>query len=320
MINVLVTGAGGAAGVAVIRSLIRNVEFFVVASDCDPHAAGLQLADDAVVLPNASDAQYPARLREVCRRHRIQALIVTVAEEMPTIARMQAELHAIGSEVLLPDLGAFTLCNDKLKFSKHLQAHSIATPETQSISSAVPSVEGPWIIKPRSGRGSRDVYYADSADDIRYARERIADPILQHRIDGREFSVDVLVDRDGTIAGHSARWRLATKGGISTSGLTFEDNAVTALTQRVMHSLRYRGMACLQGFLTESGDAICIEVNPRFGGGVSLSVAAGADFACEFVHTTMGFPARPDRLRAIPGTRMTRYFDEVYELVAERVS
>ena len=37
------------------------------------------------------------------------------------------------------------------------------------------------------------------------------------------------------------------------------------------------GIITIQCFLTESNDIVFIEMNPRFGGGVPLSIKAGAD-------------------------------------------
>jgi carbamoyl-phosphate synthase large subunit len=54
MVKVLVTGAGGAAGVAVVRALVREgVE--TVAADPDPLAAGRHLADADIDVPLAGD-------------------------------------------------------------------------------------------------------------------------------------------------------------------------------------------------------------------------------------------------------------------------
>ena len=312
MSNVLVTGAGGAAGVAVIRALRASGGMRVVAADSDPHAAGLELANNAVVLPNATSQRFVPMLLQTCRHFSVDAIVCTVAEEMPFIGDASEALQTSGTSVWLPPGPAVSICNDKQRFAALLRNNGVATPATcTGIDTLVP---GPWIIKPRNGRGSRDVFAAETIDDVTYALRRVPDPIIQTRIDGREFTVDVLVERGGEIAALSPRWRLATKGGISTSGVTFQHPAVTQLVHDTMRTLSYEGIACLQGFLDDSGAATCIEVNPRFGGGVSLSIAAGADFATEFVRATLGSRVRSNRLQATVGVRMSRYFDEVFSM------
>jgi carbamoyl-phosphate synthase large subunit len=54
-------------------------------------------------------------------------------------------------------------------------------------------------------------------------------------------------------------------------------------------------------------------VNPRFSGGLPLSLAAGADLVGEVVRGTLGQPLRRERLQYRPGVRMIRSFSEVFE-------
>ena len=325
--RVLVTGAGGAAGVAVIRSLRTGTgtsAFTVFATDCDPHAAGLSLANDSFLAPPAASPTFAPVMLQRCRALSIDALVTTVAEEIEVIREIEAELRSCGTKVWLPPAGAAAACVDKLAFFHALAANGVSTPVTVASPAHTQAamiadlVPGPWIVKPRQGRGSRDVFAADSIADLQYALRRVDEPLVQTRVLGREFTVDVLADRDGTLVGASPRWRLATKGGISTSGVTFHHHEVHDLVEKTMQALNYQGIACLQGFLSDDGHATCIEVNPRFGGGVSLSIAAGAAFAQEFTAATLDATLCAERLQAMPGVRMTRYFDEVFTDARER--
>jgi carbamoyl-phosphate synthase large subunit len=54
-------------------------------------------------------------------------------------------------------------------------------------------------------------------------------------------------------------------------------------------------------------------VNPRFSGGLPLSLAAGADLVGEFVRAARGLPVRPERCSFRPGVVMLRYFEDVFE-------
>ena len=94
-------------------------------------------------------------------------------------------------------------------------------------------------------------------------------PIVQTRVAGREFTVDLLIDRDGALAGAVPRWRLETKAGISTKGRTFADDGVVEVAGRALAAVGLCGAANLQGFVTDAGDVWVIEVNPRFSGGLS---------------------------------------------------
>jgi carbamoyl-phosphate synthase large subunit len=81
----------------------------------------------------------------------------------------------------------------------------------------------------------------------------------------------------------------------------------------LLGALRLAGPACVQGFRTDEGDLVFIEVNPRFSGGLPLSLAAGADLVGQYLSRILGGAVQSERLRFRCGVTMLRYFDEVFE-------
>ncbi|HVT78603.1 MAG TPA: ATP-grasp domain-containing protein [Acidimicrobiales bacterium] len=304
-LTIIVTGAGGPAGVAVIRAL-RGQGHRVVAADADPSAVGLRLADEAAVLPLCRDAAFDSALAALARRTEAHVLISTVAEELGTVDVSDVD----GLRTWFPTRDAVARCVDKWAFAKTMDDAGIPVPTTNLGSTA--DVPGPWIVKPRFGRGSRDVYRADSESDAAWALRRVEDPIVQTRVEGREFTVDALVDRAAVLVGVVPRWRDETRGGISTKGETFTSDELTSVVADVLGAVGLTGPANVQGFMGDDGPTI-VEVNPRFSGGLPLSLAAGADLVGEYVRGILGLPPRPERLVPRAGVRMMRFFDEVFE-------
>ena len=72
-IRVLVTGAGGPAAIAVIRSLGVIRKFNLIAGDMDPWAAGLYLVppQNRVVLLPADHAEFIENLLAICKSKEI---------------------------------------------------------------------------------------------------------------------------------------------------------------------------------------------------------------------------------------------------------
>jgi carbamoyl-phosphate synthase large subunit len=136
---------------------------------------------------------------------------------------------------------------------------------------------------------------------------------VQTQLTGREFTLDALVDRSGTVVAAVPRWRLETKAGISTKGETFEDDEVVNVCSLVLKTVDLIGPANVQGFVAEDGAVVVHEVNPRFSGGLPLTVYSGADVVGEYLRAILGLPMRPERLVARPGVRMMRHFTEVFE-------
>ena len=309
-VRVLVTGAGGPAGVAVIRAL-RSRGHYVVAVDSDPGAVGLRLADQQQVIPRCDDSHYLAALLRVATMTDVQALICTVAEEYQSLAKAADYLAEAGVRTLMPPLSAVELCVDKWAFAAHIRDSGLPGPATGLGSAA--GVPGPWIVKPRFGRGSRDVVTCQTRSQLAAALRQVPDPLVQTQLTGREFTADVLVDMTGAVVCVAPRWRTETRGGISTKGSTFEDDEVTNVVSLVVKSVDLVGPANVQGFVAEDGGVAVHEVNPRFSGGLPLTLAAGADVVEEYLRGVMGLPLRPERLVTRPGVSMMRYFCEVFE-------
>ena len=200
-VKVIVTGAGGPAGVAVIRDL-RASGVLVVAADADPLAVGLRLGDDYEVLPRADDDTLVDAICALADRTGADALISTVAEELILLATYESRLNRAGLKTWFPSPLAVERCIDKWHFAVAMQAAGIAVPRTGL--GSIAGVPGPWIVKPRFGRGSRDVYEANERDEVELLVKRVPDAIVQTRLLGREFTVDAL---------HERRRRRARRGG-----------------------------------------------------------------------------------------------------------
>jgi carbamoyl-phosphate synthase large subunit len=308
--TVLVTGAGGAAGVAVIRAL-RARGHRVVAVDADETAVGLRLADQSHVVPRHDDPRYLASLLRVGTVESAQALMCTVAEEYGALSGATDYLDEAGISTMMPSLEAVTTCVDKWLFARALTEAGLPVPPT-GLAKAV-DVPGPWVVKPRFGRGSRDVHVVSTQTGLRIALAATPQPVVQTQLTGREFTVDALVDRSGSLLGAAPRWRLETKAGISTKGETFADDEVVNVTGLVLKTVGLIGPANVQGFVTEDGAVVVHEVNPRFSGGLPLTQHAGADLVGEYLRGILGLPMRPERLVARPGVRMMRHHAEVFE-------
>ncbi|GGK03178.1 hypothetical protein GCM10010123_36400 [Pilimelia anulata] len=319
--TVAVTGAGGPAGVAVIRAL-RAAGHRVLGLDANPEAVGLRLASAAGVLPRADEPGYAAALLDLVTEHRPDALVCTVAEEYAALAPLADALTDLGCRTWLPDPAASATCLDKLAFAGALHAAGVPHPPTAAGAARAAQLPGPWIVKPVHGRGSRDVVAADTAAELADALARVPDALAQTRLAGREFTADALVGRDGTLLTCVPRWRDETKAGISVRGTTFDSAAVTAIVAATLRAVGLTGPANVQGFVADpealaaDPDApvrvAVVEVNPRFSGGLPLTLAAGADVVGTYLAGILDPDAELPRLTYEPGVRMARHFSEVY--------
>jgi carbamoyl-phosphate synthase large subunit len=308
---VLVTGAGGPAGIAVVRRLVA-LGHRVVGADADSTAAGLALATVPVTLPRADHPRFLDALLGAALAYDVDALVATVAEELPALAAGVERLAAAGIATWLPDPAAVDLCCDKAAFAARMHAAGVPHPGTVTSADDVDGLPGPWIVKPNSGRGSRGLQLLDDVDAVRAAMTADGDLIAQTRLAGREFTADALVDRDGTLLTVVPRWRDETKAGISVKGTTFASEAVTTLVGDALRAVGLTGPANVQGFVADDGTATVVEINPRFSGGLPLTLAAGADLVDTYLTGVREPDVELPQLYFTPGVRMSRYFAETY--------
>src|SRR5579875_46406 len=309
-LRILVTGVGGAAGVAVVRAL-RAAGHTVIGVVADPVDERIRLADHGQSVPRADDPTYLTALIHAATLFDAELLVPTVTEELPVLIAGAGYLRDAGLRFLFPDARTVQTCRDKWAFYQAMRDAGVPVPATAL--GTAEGVPGPWIVKPRFGRGSRDVHRVTAPQELAAALTLVAEPIVQTALAGREFTADVLAHPAEIVAGGALRWRLATKGGISTVGETFSDDSVMQTVALTIKALGHIGPANIQGFVSDDGAVTVVEANPRFSGALPLSLAAGADLVGEYVRAIVGRAVRTERLAARPGVRMYRYFDEVYQ-------
>jgi biotin carboxylase len=303
----------------VIRAL-QAAGDHVLALDANPDAVGLRLAGRAAVVPRADEPGYAEALLAAIDEHRPAALVCTVAEEYAALAPLTDRLAELGTKTWLPEHA--DLCLDKVAFAAALGAAGVPHPATVRTAYEAQLIAGPWVVKPARGRGSRDVVFVDDPRDLDHAFATVPDAIAQTRLPGLEFTADALVARDGTLLTCVPRWRDETRGGISVRGTTFDSAAVTAVVAATLHAVGHTGPANVQGFVADpealSGNpdapvaVAVVEVNPRFSGGLPLTLAAGADVVGTYVAGVLDPDAELPRLTYRPDVRMARHFAEVY--------
>lgn len=295
MTRVLVTGAGGAAGVAVIRSLLHRVDVTVFAADMDGWAAGLYLVpaeQRRLVEPGRSAAFVPG-IAELVAADAIDVVISTVDVELAALAERRDELAP--AVLAAPSAETIAVALDKLALAERC-APTANVPRTVLAGPDALAVdwEFPVFAKPRSGAGSRGIRtVADRA--ALQALPRDEDLIVQDLLPGEEYSVDVLADADGRVVAAVPRTRTRVDSGVSIAGRTVRDAELEETAAAVAQAIGLVGVANVQLRRDRAGRAALLEVNPRFPGALPLTIAAGVDIPALVVDLFTGRPL-PERL------------------------
>jgi carbamoyl-phosphate synthase large subunit len=277
--RVFVTGGGGAAAVAFLNA-IQTSAVDVFMGDIDPHAAGLYLVPPhrRQLLPRGDDPDFSEALLAICRSHEIDVLVPTVDCELLPLAGRAADFERGGTRLLSAPASALRLCLDKWQLTKAC-AGAAAVPRTALLDAAFTSTNWPLpvIVKPRQGSGSRGVQLISSWSDLRGVPVD-GSLIVQEYLPGEEYSVDVLVDpTSGQVVAAVPRARLKVDSGVAVAGRTVHDAGLETAACAIAEHLGLTFVGNIQLRRNQRGEPVLLEVNPRFPGTMSLTVASGVN-------------------------------------------
>lgn len=288
----------------------------VHAADASPDAPALQEADVAHLVPVVSHPDYAETIATVCSTHDIGLVVPLNDLELPVLARERGRFQDAGVRVAVSSPEVIDTCFDKVATVRFLQGLGLAAPRTfLSVDAARRAVEAnevalPLIMKPRWGTASIGIeLITDIGDlDCAYAllRRRLertiisaashADPLqailIQERLDGDEYGLDVVNDLDGAFAGCFARRKISMRGGETDRAVTANVPALARLGAELGRGLGHIGCLDCDVFMTSQGPVV-LEMNARFGGGYPFCHVAGADLPAALVAWSSGRAADP---------------------------
>jgi carbamoyl-phosphate synthase large subunit len=284
-----------------------------IAGDVDPLAPALYLADDAVRLPRTSDPDYVPALLDVVTRLGVSLIVPTIDTDLATLADSADRLREAGCRLALSSADFVAITGDKQRTAEAFASLGVRVPAWW-----LPPITDPAalpeqvIVKPRRGSASVGVHRA-GRDQLAAVVGLVDDPIVQELLDGPEITIDALLDFAGRAIHYVPRRRIKTLGGESVEGVTLErDPAFEAWIVGVLEhaaALGAAGPLTLQAFQTTDGPVLT-EINPRFGGGFPLALAAGAAYPDWLLDLVAGVTVRSRLGDYEPGLYMTRYHVE----------
>lgn len=240
-------------------------------------SAACQAAVRCFALPHCLDLAYPAALQRLCADEAIGLMIPTIDTELLTLSRLAASLQSQGTYAIVSKEDIVAQCRDKRLTPALFAQMNLPTPVIYEVD----AIEYPCFSKPADGSSSIGAMRVDAPGQI--TAEMRADPkrmFMQLVPDGlRELSIDLYYDRHHALRSAVPRQRLAVRAGEVAKGVTCRDWIYDHLIGSSGHLEGARGCMTLQLFADDRDHSIhAIEINPRFGGGYPLSLAAGADF------------------------------------------
>lgn len=274
-------------------------------------SAALYVADRYTITPMIYDDSYIAYLMDYSQKHSIHAIVPLFDIDLPVLSEAKARFSEIGVKVLVSDYEVTQICNDKWRTWEYLNQIGVYAPKTYvSIAAAKKQIQAdtvtfPLVVKPRWGMGSigiavaeniceLDVFYSKVKNEIantylkyesRADMERCV--IIQERLTGQEYGLDVINDLNGNYIGTLVKRKLAMRSGETDSAVTEENATMQAVGAKLAANLKHVANLDVDCFLVGNMPYV-LELNCRFGGGYPFSHLAGANVPLAIIQWLKG--------------------------------
>jgi carbamoyl-phosphate synthase large subunit len=292
-----------------IVGAFRRAGAVTVAADANPLAPALYHADRRALVPRIEETAYVPALRGLVEEHDVKLIVPLTDLDQVTLAHARDDLGAL---LLLPDTETVERLEDKYLAHLLFEERGIASPPTWLPNGVPDDAAFPLLVKARRGFGSRHIYRAaDPAQLGFFLGYTPVDSIVQACLGGEEFSIDVFCDLEGRCLNAIPRTMIESKGGESIKGMTIRDESLIELARDVAEKLELVGPANIQCFREADGSHFITDINPRFGGGFPLPLAAGGRYPELALALARGEQLEPTLGDFREGIVMTRFFSDL---------
>lgn len=291
----------------------------VFATDMQLSAPALQVADVKIQVPAVYAADYVDITLGICKEYNIDALLSLNDLELPILAENKARFEELGVKVIVSDPEVIEICFDKYKTAQWVESLGLKSPKTyvrlEDAKHALANgeIEFPLFMKPRWGSGSiglesiadmeeLNIYYNLLMKKIKktiLATASVGDEyiMIQEKLTGSEFGLDIMNDLDGRNVGVSVKQKLAMRAGETDKAVTVDLPEVREMGRKIGEALGHIGNLDVDIMQRADGAYCVLELNPRFGGGFPFSYEAGVNMPKAIIQWAKGEEVDPQMLQ-----------------------
>jgi carbamoyl-phosphate synthase large subunit len=292
-----------------------KINAIFMGADINQLSPALQLCDKNFLVKPTYHRDYIKELLRIVSANHIDLLVPTVDLDLKLLSQNKHKFAERGCYVLVSSAHIIEICQDKRKTFSFLHKNGFDTPLTMSPRAAMATkkLKFPCFLKPWDGFASRGNAVVKNRKELEFYSKRIPNCIVQEFIPGTEYTCDVFVDFDMKARCVVPRKRIEVRGGEVSKGQVVKNRRIMVQTAKLVELLGAGpGVITLQLFLDKKRKIKFIEINPRFGGGVPLSIKAGANFPKWILQQLLGRKANIKSDGFTDGLTMLRYDGEVW--------
>ena len=315
-VNILFTSVG--RRVELIRLFKKayidlKLEGKIIATDIDPLAPSLREVDGFYMVPRTSEDGFIPAITKICRQEKISLVFSLVDPDIPVLARNRTVIENSGARLVVIPEEFVNITADKWQTYEFFKKIDIPTPRSwlpEDIDSS--DLIFPVFIKPRFGSAAKFTFKVNNERELKFFCDYVPDPIIQEYLSGPEVTNDVICDFEGNPLAVVSRQRIEIRWGEVAKGKTVYHEGITSYCIKIARALKAIGPITVQCFLRYK-EPVFSEINPRYGGGVPLGIAAGVLSPHWFLSLAAGRKVEAPPLGSYKtGLHITRFDDSFF--------
>ncbi len=283
----------------------------IIAADMNLTAPAMIDADRAILVPSIYDDNYIEALKKVIIEHDITALVSLNDLELPILSKHKEELETTGAKIIVSSEQVIDITFDKVKTFNFFKGIGLNTPKTYTTlehaftAINLGNLNYPLVVKPRWGSASIGIDFPESTEELKLAfrlqhiklkksilnaasQQDIDNAILiQEKLDGREFGMDIVNDFDGNYFGTFVREKLNMRSGETDKAISIIDKRFDTIGKKIAEHIKHIGSMDCDVFIADN-KLYVLELNPRFGGGYPFSHEAGINTVAIYIEWLKG--------------------------------
>lgn len=257
-------------------ALHLGINLKLYGADMAGTAPALTYCDFTRKVCGMGEPEYIRQLLGICKEDHIDLLIPTIDTDLLILSRNVQEFVKEGTKVLISKPEKIAVCRDKNYTADFFESCGLKAPRTYNDYKKY-SGEYPCFIKPKDGSSSINAFKVNDLGELGVYAEKIGDYIVQPYIEGKEYTIDIFCDFDGSPIYITPRERVAVRAGEVLKTKICMDGRMIQESQKLIEKFRPCGPMAVQLIRQDvTEEDYFIEINPRFGGGSPLSMKSGA--------------------------------------------
>ena len=256
-------------------AFVLNKELAIYGVDMSSTAPALAYCDYQRRVVSMKNEGYIDNLVSICETDHIDLLIPTIDTDLLVLSENRKRFDKLGTKVMISTPDKIRICRDKNNTSQFFVDCGLCAPmpvkDWKEYKGGYPA-----FIKPKDGSSSMNAFKVGNEEELEMYASKVEDYIVQPFIDGLEYTIDIFCDWEGKPVSIVPRERMQIRAGEVLKTKIELDRQMITEAKILCKAFKPCGPMTVQLIRDEQGNDWFIEINPRFGGGVPLSMKAGA--------------------------------------------